>query len=54
MLRESIYVLRQIIRMPFIFYQKLGFKHEGKLKKYFKRENENQFIDELLMALLLE
>lgn len=35
------------------FYKKLGFKHEGTLEKYFKRANNNHYVDEYLMALLL-
>lgn len=34
------------------FYRKLGFELEGVLKKYFKRANENQYIDEYVMALI--
>jgi RimJ/RimL family protein N-acetyltransferase len=36
------------------FYKKLGFQLEGVLKKYFKRPYENHYIDEHMMALLLE
>jgi RimJ/RimL family protein N-acetyltransferase len=36
------------------FYKKLGFQLEGILKKYFKRPNENQYIDEHMLALLLD
>jgi putative acetyltransferase len=36
------------------FYQKLGFELEGILKQYFRREGESQFIDEHLMAMILE
>jgi putative acetyltransferase len=36
------------------FYQKLGFKLEGVLEKYFLRENENKYIDEHLMAMILD
>ncbi len=36
------------------FYQKLGFKLEGVLQKYFLRENENKYIDEHLMAMILD
>ena len=33
------------------FYKKLGFQLEGILKKYFKRPNENQYIDEHMLVL---
>ncbi|MBX7146228.1 MAG: GNAT family N-acetyltransferase [Alphaproteobacteria bacterium] len=36
------------------FYKKIGFKLEGVLKKYFIRENESQYIDEHIMALILD
>lgn len=36
------------------FYKKLGFELEGILKKYFKRPNEHQYIDEHMLALILE
>jgi putative acetyltransferase len=36
------------------FYKKLGFQHEGILKKYFKRPYENHYVDEYIMALMLE
>ncbi|MBN9288037.1 MAG: GNAT family N-acetyltransferase [Gammaproteobacteria bacterium] len=36
------------------FYQKLGFKLEGVLQKYFLRENEDKYIDEHLMAMILD
>ncbi len=36
------------------FYEKLGFQLEGILKKYFKRPYEDHFIDEHMMALILE
>lgn len=35
-------------------YEKLGFKKEGTLKNFFKRAEENHFIDELWMGLLLK
>ncbi len=35
------------------FYQRLGFELEGILKKYFIRENGEKYIDEHLMALIL-
>ncbi|MBS0286476.1 MAG: GNAT family N-acetyltransferase [Proteobacteria bacterium] len=35
------------------FYKKMGFELEGVLKKYFLRENENKYIDEHLMALIV-
>lgn len=36
------------------FYKMLGFQLEGVLKKYFKRPYENHYVDEHMMALLLE
>lgn len=36
------------------FYKKLGFQLEGTLKKYFKRPKEQQYIDEHMLALILE
>lgn len=36
------------------FYKKLGFQLEGVLKKYFKRPNEDHYIDEHMMALLID
>ncbi|KTD36804.1 GCN5-related N-acetyltransferase [Legionella nautarum] len=36
------------------FYKKLGFQLEGILKKYFKRPKEQQYIDEHMLALILE
>ncbi len=36
------------------FYQKLGFELEGVLKKYFIREGDNNYIDEHLMAKILD
>lgn len=36
------------------FYRKLGFELEGILKKYFIRENEKEYMDEHLMALILD
>jgi ribosomal protein S18 acetylase RimI-like enzyme len=37
----------------FAFYRKLGFEQEGRLRAAYKRANELDFVDELLMALLL-
>ncbi|KAB8039873.1 GNAT family N-acetyltransferase [Silvanigrella paludirubra] len=36
------------------FYLKLGFKIEGRLEKYFKRENEKDYIDEYIMAKIIK
>ena len=36
------------------FYKKTGFQLEGVLKKYFKREDENKYVDEYVMALILD
>jgi ribosomal protein S18 acetylase RimI-like enzyme len=36
------------------FYKKLGFEPEGVLKKYFIRQNESHYVDEHLMALIVE
>lgn len=36
------------------FYEKLGFQHEGTLKKYFKRNNEDSYVDEYIMALIFD
>ena len=36
------------------FYKKLGFQLEGVLKQYFKRPYENHYVDEHMMALILE
>jgi putative acetyltransferase len=36
------------------FYKKLGFQLEGVLKKYFKRPYENHYIDEHMLALIIE
>ena len=36
------------------FYQKLGFKHEGTFKDWFKRAGEDHYIDEHFMALLFD
>lgn len=36
------------------FYEKLGFEHEGIMKKYFRREIDHKFIDEHLMAKILD
>ncbi|CAM2977965.1 Putative GCN5-related N-acetyltransferase [Legionella steigerwaltii] len=36
------------------FYKKLGFQLEGILKKYFKRPKEHRYIDEHMLALILE
>jgi putative acetyltransferase len=32
------------------FYKKLGFELEGRFKNWFKRENDNFYVDELIMA----
>jgi RimJ/RimL family protein N-acetyltransferase len=37
----------------FAFYRKLGFEQEGRLRAAYKRANELDFVDELLMARLL-
>jgi putative acetyltransferase len=34
------------------FYQKMGFEIEGKLRSYFKRENQAYYIDDLYMAIV--
>lgn len=36
------------------FYEKLGFKLEGVLKKYFLRADTNDYVDEYLMAKILD
>ena len=36
------------------FYKKLGFQIEGCLKKYFKREQNDDYIDELVLALIFD
>ncbi len=36
------------------FYKKLGFQVEGCLRKYFKRAKENDFVDELVLALIFD
>ena len=36
------------------FYQKLGFEHEGTLRKFYKRAGEAGYIDDHLLALLLD
>ncbi len=36
------------------FYKKLGFKAEGTLRKYMKREQDAEYVDVHLMGLLLE
>lgn len=36
------------------FYKKLGFEVEGILKKYFKRNRQNHYVNELYMGLLFE
>jgi len=36
------------------FYHKLGFRLEGTLKNWFKREHENHYVDEHIMAMLLD
>jgi putative acetyltransferase len=35
-------------------YQKLGFEIEGTLRKYFKRANQSQFVDDYLMAIIFD
>ncbi|CAF1324945.1 unnamed protein product [Didymodactylos carnosus] len=35
------------------FYEKLGFQIEGTMKKYFKRRDQNHYVDEHIMAILL-
>ena len=35
------------------FYEKLGFEHEGTMKKYFSRAGHDSFFDEHMMALFL-
>jgi putative acetyltransferase len=35
------------------FYEKLGFEHEGTLRKAYKRSSDAHFVDERFMALLL-
>ena len=37
----------------FAFYRKLGFEQEGRLRAAYKRANQPDFVDELLMAKLL-
>jgi putative acetyltransferase len=37
----------------FAFYRKLGFEQEGRLRAAYKRANEPDYVDELLMARLL-
>lgn len=36
----------------FAFYRKLGFAQEGRLRAAYKRANQPEYVDELLMALL--
>lgn len=36
------------------FYEKLGFVHEGTLRKFYKRAGDAHYIDDHLMALLLD
>lgn len=36
------------------FYKKLGFQHEGTLRNYFKRAHEAEYIDEYVMAVILD
>ena len=36
------------------FYQKLGFEREGRLRAAYKRAHETNYVDELLMARLLQ
>lgn len=35
-------------------YQKLGFEIEGTLRKYFKRANQDQYVDDYLMAIIFD
>jgi RimJ/RimL family protein N-acetyltransferase len=35
------------------FYESLGFSHEGVLKQFYKRANDDHYVDEHIMALLL-
>jgi ribosomal protein S18 acetylase RimI-like enzyme len=37
----------------FAFYRKLGFEQEGRLRAAYKRANERDYVDDLLMARLL-
>jgi ribosomal protein S18 acetylase RimI-like enzyme len=37
-------------RRAFAFYRKLGFEQEGRLKKAYKRADEPDYLDELVMA----
>lgn len=36
------------------FYQKLGFSIEGCLKKYYKRATEDNYVDELILAMVFD
>lgn len=36
------------------FYRKLGFEIEGTLRKFYKRSNEDHYIDDYIMGLLIE
>lgn len=36
------------------FYEKLGFVHEGTLRKFYKRAGDAHYIDDHLMALLID
>lgn len=36
------------------FYEKLGFEHEGTLRKFYKRAGEADYIDDHLLALLID
>ena len=36
------------------FYKKLGFEHEGTLRKFYKRADEAEYIDDQLLALLID
>jgi len=36
------------------FYEKLGFQHEGTLRKAYKRAADDHYTDECMMALLLD
>jgi len=36
------------------FYKRLGFEVEGVLKKFLKRKNSDEYVDELAMALMLD
>ncbi len=36
------------------FYRKLGFVHEGTLREFYKRADQDHYVDECVMGLLLE